>query len=649
MDIINNISLGIDAGGTYTDVVLMDNNKKVLQFSKSLTSYPNPLYGIKNALNNLNKNLLANVTSVFLSTTLSTNTILENTGYPVGLIFIGKYQLPKNIPSTYYCIVNGGHDINGDELEELDLNSVMKFASKVKENVFAFAVSSLFSTRNSAHELEVKELLSNQFNLPVVCGHELSSDLGAYERAITAYINAQLIPITQIFINSIKTEMRERNIKSNLSIVKCDGSVVDVEGALKKPIETIFSGPAASLIGASYLSNLSSAIVVDIGGTSTDIAKIINKVPVLSSSGSCIGGWKTQIKAIDMETSAIGGDSHVYSIFNSNGTIELKVSHLKAIPLCIASSLYPDMLNKLNLIKKIPKKYMNEYISPLIFYVRIEHLDKGLSLIEKKHFFAIKLNSPTSLEEIKEYLGGMPLSNVLKLLLCKRLIKIISFTPTDASHVLNESTQWNNTASIIGSKFISNLVQLDHISFSKKVKELVTKKIVRSVIKYLLKEIDDKTINKVISCENNITYKILLPIVLIGGPSKLYDMEIKKYIDVDIYCPSYSNVGNAIGAIVGKKMKIVELLITNFKKCNKNNDELKIDYFVFYNGKRNIFDNYDYAYKYAYTLGYNEVINYFSNFNINDFDIQFIKDESKNKFSKNDKIEIKLKFIGIEQ
>ena len=169
------LSLGIDARGTYTDaVIISDSNGKVVESSKALTTYPDPLPGMKNAIDKLDPEYLKDIKLVSVSTTLSTNTILESTGFPVGLIMIGDYLIPASIPTDYWVSVSGGHDSDGEELNTLDLASVKEFALRVKDKVSAFAVSSYFSNRNPDHELAVKKAVKELTGHPVVCGHELS-------------------------------------------------------------------------------------------------------------------------------------------------------------------------------------------------------------------------------------------------------------------------------------------------------------------------------------------------------------------------------------------------------------------------------------------------------------------------------------------
>lgn len=291
-------SLGIDAGGTYTDaVIIRDSDGIIVDSNKALTTYPDLHPGIKNVLDSLNPDYLKNTKLVSVSTTLSTNTILEGTGFPVAMILIGDHPLERELPTGHVLFVTGGHDHNGEEKASLDLEAIEKFSLYVKNRVSAFAISSYFSTRNPEHELKAKDRILELTGLPVVCGHELSQELGAYERAVIAFLNAQLIPITGQFVQSIITDIKERGINARLLMLKCDGSVVGIKDALRKPIETIFSGPAASLIGASYLSGLETCAVIDVGGTSTDISSIHIGVPDLNDVGAVVGGWKTRVRA----------------------------------------------------------------------------------------------------------------------------------------------------------------------------------------------------------------------------------------------------------------------------------------------------------------------------------------------------------------
>lgn len=135
--------MGIDAGGTYTDsIIIRDSDGKVMDSSKALTTYPDLLAGIKNSIDGLDEKYLKDVKIVSVSTTLATNTILEKTGYPVGLILAGDYEIPERMDVEFYTMVKGGHDHYGVELSSLDMKAVEAFVAKVKDEVTGFAVSS---------------------------------------------------------------------------------------------------------------------------------------------------------------------------------------------------------------------------------------------------------------------------------------------------------------------------------------------------------------------------------------------------------------------------------------------------------------------------------------------------------------------------
>lgn len=156
-------SLGIDAGGTYTDVVIIENNSgKVVSSNKALTTYPDLLEGIENSIDGLDFQYLKDIAVVSVSTTLATNTVLENTGYPVALILIGEHgSESEGFPSQHIFHAKGSHDHKGLEMQELDVKSIESFVKDVKDKVSAFAISSHFSIRNPDHEIKNKRIDSN--------------------------------------------------------------------------------------------------------------------------------------------------------------------------------------------------------------------------------------------------------------------------------------------------------------------------------------------------------------------------------------------------------------------------------------------------------------------------------------------------------
>ncbi|HWQ49379.1 MAG TPA: hydantoinase/oxoprolinase family protein [Methanosarcina sp.] len=617
-------SLGIDAGGTYTDaVIIRDSDGVVIDSSKALTTYPDPLPGMKNAIDALNPEHLKDIKLVSVSTTLSTNTILESTGFPVGLIMVGDYVIPEKHPTDYWVAVSGGHNSDGEELKSLDLDSVDEFALKVKDKVSAFAVSSYFSNRNPEHELTVKKAVKELTGHPVVCGHELSQDLGAYERAITAFLNAQLIPITHKFIQAIVEEFEIRGINANLLMLKCDGSVVGIEEALEKPIETIFSGPAASLVGASHLSKLNTCAMIDVGGTSTDVAMMENGLPQLSNFGAVVGGWQTRVKAIRMETSATGGDSHIWVKGD-----RIYIGPRRVIPLCRASVIYPGFKEKLK-SNKVAKGYLCESIQVTKFFVRTGFRPIELKAGEREIYRHIG-KEPVSFGDLLIALKKRPSPFILDSLVQKRLIQAIGFTPTDALHVLGEYTEWDVETATIGASMLGRILKQSPETFSAEAKHRVARNIAEDLIAYLIEGMPRNEIDRVLLGRNFTRFRVEIPVVLLGGPVKAYVEDLRSLINADFIVPEYAEVGNAVGALVGKGIKRVEILIKTkvvkslegeaenidneaHEKCTAEDIspyQTKNEFIVFSPSERKKFESYSEAVEFAEKLGRQLVMDY---------------------------------------
>jgi N-methylhydantoinase A/oxoprolinase/acetone carboxylase beta subunit len=317
--------IGIDTGGTYTDAVLLNTDKQgadgVERKSKAFTTHDKLELGIRNSIENLNITRFENeqTEKVVISTTLATNAIVEGNIHKVGLVLIGD-RVHGNIATEYVKIVSGSINIKGHVLENIDREETKKAIEELLPNVESIAVSGLASVRNPVLEQEVKKIIQSISQVPVMCGHELVSDLGFLERTNTVVLNAGLLPTINSFIGAIKKVLLQLNIKAPVFVVRGDGSIVKLDAIQHKPIDTVLSGPAASMIGAINLAEIKDAIVADMGGTTTDIGVVRNKRVELSPDGATIGGWKIKIKSAKLYTFGLGGDSHISS---RNGTIEI--------------------------------------------------------------------------------------------------------------------------------------------------------------------------------------------------------------------------------------------------------------------------------------------------------------------------------------
>ena len=239
--------LGIDTGGTYTDAVIIDSKtRQILSKSKVLTTKNDLKIGIAGAIDSLKIKDSSLIKMVSLSTTLATNAVVENRGYKTGLISIGR-EPGENTPAQYVYNVSGKINIKGIETEPLMESEIRNAVACLQEKTDAIAVSGYASVRNPSQEIRVKKIVQDMSELPVFCAHELSGNLGFEERTNTAVLNAGLIGIVKEFVAATKEVLNNKGIRGRLMIVKSDGSLMDEKMASERPIETVLSGPAASI------------------------------------------------------------------------------------------------------------------------------------------------------------------------------------------------------------------------------------------------------------------------------------------------------------------------------------------------------------------------------------------------------------------
>ena len=346
------ILLGVDTGGTYTDAVLFDDDtQQVLGSAKALTTKHDLSIGIRHALQAVLADPLPDIRLVSLSTTLATNAIVEGHGNPICLLLLGyppdaleRSRLREALGDDPVVFIQGGHTVSGEEQAPLDLEAAGQAIQAHAPCVAAFAVSGYFAVRNPTHELAVRRLIREITPRPVTCGHELTSNLDAPRRALTAALNARLISLLQGLILAVQDMLLERGIHAPLMVVKGDGSLIEAQVALERPVETILSGPAASVVGARHLSGEDDVFVVDMGGTTTDIALLRGGRPMLNLEGATVGGWRTMVEAVAVHTLGLGGDSEI-RLDKDEG---LAVGPQRVVPLSLLGHQVPHILDTLN-------------------------------------------------------------------------------------------------------------------------------------------------------------------------------------------------------------------------------------------------------------------------------------------------------------
>ncbi len=304
--------LGIDIGGTHTDAVCLA-GRRIFSTVKTPTG-DDLVDSILEAAGSLGIEY-KDVKRVVLSTTLSTNAIVEKKYAKTGMIISAG---PGIDPSHYFLtdsfhLVRGAIDHRGREYVSIDKEEVLRASRRMLDaNVEGVGVVSKFSVRNTAHESFIASLIKDDFHY--LCqGHTMSGSLNFPRRLNTTYLNVAVMPVQERFVSAVQKAMVKLGIDAPLFFLKADGGTYASSAASRLPVETILSGPAASMMGALALTNQQggTALVLDVGGTTTDIGILLNGSPLLEPQGVDIGGLKTLVRGLKVISVGTGGDSCV--------------------------------------------------------------------------------------------------------------------------------------------------------------------------------------------------------------------------------------------------------------------------------------------------------------------------------------------------
>lgn len=306
--------IGLDIGGTHADAVLID-KERILKQVKIPTDHSDLFSTVLEGLSRLTDGInTSEISRAVLSTTLTTNAIAEKKTDSAGMIVAAGPGLDPELfrMSGNYHIVDGALDHRGREIKKIDKNQVLAAAKAMKERgIKHVGVVTKFSTRNPEHEKEIAGLISKDFEA-IFMGHNVSGNLNFPRRIATTYLNASVYPVHKAFFEAVIKSLNEKGLKFPIHLLKADGGTMPFEASINQPAQTIQSGPAASVMGSLASAPKDKDIVVlDIGGTTTDIAILISGVPVLEPAGIKIGDFKTLIRSLKTKSIGMGGDSFV--------------------------------------------------------------------------------------------------------------------------------------------------------------------------------------------------------------------------------------------------------------------------------------------------------------------------------------------------
>ncbi|MDE2135790.1 MAG: hydantoinase/oxoprolinase family protein, partial [Gammaproteobacteria bacterium] len=433
-----------------------------------------------------------------------------------------------------------------------------------------------FSVRNPAHELRARDCIRALCDRPVTCSYELSSQLDAPKRALTAALNARLTPQIRALLEALDRVLVREGIGAPVMVVKGDGTLIRAEVALEYPVETVLSGPAASVVGAGFLSGLTDFVVADMGGTTTDVAVVIGGRPVVREEGAVIAGWRTMVEAIDVRTCGLGGDSEVH--LDRDG--RLKVGPRKAMPLALLAARFPAVLDELG------KLAASERLPPFAgsFAYRNPGRDPGgeLDRLERRVWEMLG-ESPRCLGDAARTTQGV---EAVRRLVDRGLATVAGFTPSDAMHVLGRQRDWNAAAARLGAAILAteerNIRARAQPETPEAICERTYEHVVREAARVVLQcalahdpgieardgrwgplgaLLEDTVAGRPFSKLLDASLHLALPLIAVGAPASAYYPEVARRLAASLTIPEHAAACNAVGAVAGVVSETREILV----------------------------------------------------------------------------------------
>ncbi len=579
--------LGVDTGGTYTDAVIVDEAAtRVIGSAKSLTTRGDLALGIGRAVDAALAGAgvaPGQVSLVSLSTTLATNALVEGQGGRVALVFIGfdaadleRGGLVEALKGDPVIHLAGGHSHAGTEIAPLDLARLEAEVAALADQVVGFAVAASFATRNPAHEVAARAVIRRVTGRPVTCSHELSANLNGPKRALTAVLNARLIGMIDRLVAACERHLDAVGIVAPLMVVRGDGALISAAMVRERPIETILSGPAASIVGARWLTGESDALVSDIGGTTTDVALLRGGLPEIDPQGARVGGFRTMVEAVAMRTTGLGGDSEVHLITEGlNGGLRLGPRRL--VPVSLLAVEHGAMVHAA-LDRWLSADAVGEYDGR--FVIPMGGNTGGLG--------------PRDLAVLGRVTGPMAVGNALtsrlevaalERLVARGLVMISGVTPSDASHVLGRLEAWDSAAAEKAVRLLARRrngrgerFAPDAATLAQAIVDQLTQQTVDCLLEAAFAE-DSAFAGEVpetlarhrltsvgLSQHRGIveiTARLGVPVIGLGASAGSYYGAVGERLGCRMVLPEHAGVANAIGAVVGQVSQRVTGTVTS--------------------------------------------------------------------------------------
>jgi len=550
------IGLGIDTGGTFTDAVIYDfSAERVLAWAKAATTHGDLIRGIRNVLADVPDELIREVERVGISTTLATNAFVEAKGRPVGVMLLSPTQIDcEEFPFRFVRQIAGTMNMNGEEASPIDPAEVAEFAREAAAaGCEAFAVSGFAGVINPAHELAVAEIALAETGLHAVCGHQLTSHLNFVERATTAAMNAKLVPLIEHLLDAIRDALAERGLGDvRIMVVKGDGSQMLDAVARDLPVETLLSGPAASVVGGAALFDCPHAVVVDMGGTTLDVALFRDHAPVRSEEGARIGDFRTSVRAMAVQTIGLGGDSEI----NLCDWPRVRIGPRRIVPVSRMAQQFPETRKTLN---GLSEAFVPREPNCLDFVTRVDGATSGDGLLSHVD------GQPILLSELARRVNR-PGTRFIKWrdLETEGSIQRYGLTLTDILHVQNSFAAFDRDAAACVLDCWAGILATDAQQIIEAIHHEFRRMVCNEILGVALPtacpwdeagDFRHWLTRQLASAESvggaRFRAELDFPVIAVGAPTPVLFPQLADALDQDILISEYAAVANALGAVAG--------------------------------------------------------------------------------------------------
>ncbi len=570
------IGIGIDTGGTCTDAVAYDyDSNTLLAKGKALTTKDDLAVGISNALDKLPAEYVREANIVALSTTLATNACVENKGCRAKLFIFGMgdehlaslnaadYGLQKE----YLRGIDTHSSADGLRIDEPDWDKLFNDYGDWMKDADALTAAELYGTSNGAPcEKKLKKLVEERLGIECVCANEINDKVNVLARGATALLNARLFPVIREFIAAAKKDFEERGCTAPITVVRSDGTLMSADLTGSRPVETILSGPSASISAGKFLADSQNYMIIDMGGTTTDVSIVRDGRPVTAGAGINIGDWKTLVNGVFVDTFALGGDTTVRQ--DKHG---IQVLKRKALPICAAARRWPQI--KEDLARQLTINLFERESYYEFLYLVKAPADLTRYTKREQEIIEALLNGPIMIRDIPSRLGIQLYALDTERLESEGILMRAALTPTDFMHILGDYEEYDREASVLAVRCALNAWNLpcsdeDVEQFARDAYDRIGYTMYKNLVRILLARLYPKQfegdakdqmafiIEQAWNRRNEEGFNMAafnfstdLDLLGVGAPTYVFLPEVAKALGAKCIIPQHAEVANAIGAL----------------------------------------------------------------------------------------------------